>query len=113
MDGVGPVEVGGAEGNGRRVADADVQVGWRGEDAVLRGRVGDGVSGRRSTQDRVDMQSRVYLMTSPTLTFPVWCRSNMLLARISSRRCSVRDWDSRKYEERASTHPASGIWERE
>lgn len=34
----------------------------------------------------------------------------MLLARSSSRRCSLRDRDSKKYEDRASEQPASGIW---
>ena len=34
----------------------------------------------------------------------------MVLARRSSRRWSLRDCDSRKYDERASVQPASGIW---
>ena len=51
-----------------------------------------------------------HLTTSPTLTLPVWWSSNMLRARSWSRRCSLRDCDSKKYEGRASEQPASGLW---
>lgn len=41
MEGIGTVEIGGAQRDGGRVLDLEVEMGGAGQDAVVRRRVGD------------------------------------------------------------------------
>lgn len=76
------MKIGGSKRNRRRVFDLDVEVCWRGKDAVMTGRVGQGIPARRETLAGLVAGSQrsivAYLTTSPTLTEPVWWRRSMV-----------------------------------
>lgn len=113
VDLVRSVKVGGAERDCRCVSYSYMEEVRRRQNSVLGGCVCNRVSRLMSVPWPDGACHNPNLTTSPTLTLPVWWSSNMLLARCSSLSCSLRDWESRKNEERGSAQPASGIWARE
>jgi len=103
----------------------------RWENTVFGRRVGDCVSGRASVLLRAqalkDMfvswivtgpvreavhnaSLAAYLTTSPTLTAPVWCSNNMLLAYCSRASNSFRDVVQTKNEDSGRVRPSSAFW---